>query len=54
MQDLLIKDSRLTKKALNDLSDNSRLKRYLISLNVARPLNLSVLRATAININKEL
>ena len=53
-QDLLIKDSRLTKEASNNPSNNGKPKRYLVSLNVVQPLNLSVLRATATNINKEL
>jgi hypothetical protein len=53
-QDLLIEDSQLIKEALNNPSNNGKLKRYLVNLNAARPLNLSVLRATITDINKEL
>ena len=52
-QDLPTEDSRLTKEASDNPSNNSRPKRYLVGPNVAQPLNLGVSGATVTNIDKE-
>jgi hypothetical protein len=53
-QDPPAQDSRLTKEALYNPSNNSVPTRYLVSANKAQPSDLSVLEATATDINKEL
>jgi hypothetical protein len=48
-----VEDSRLTREASYNPSDNSRTTRYIIGLNTARPSDLGILGATATDTNKE-
>ena len=53
-QDPPAEDSRLTKEASHNFSNNSKTTRYIVGPNAARPSDLGVLGATATDTNKEL